>query len=51
MVGETGCNQTNPAAETKAQWFLNVLTNYLPAVQPRNQNVGLLQQYQYQRRQ
>lgn len=35
MVAETGCNQTNNPTETKAQWFLNALTNYLPAVQPR----------------
>jgi autotransporter-associated beta strand protein len=35
MVAETGCNQTNNPTETKAQWFLNVLTNYLPVVQPR----------------
>jgi autotransporter-associated beta strand protein len=35
MVGETGCNQTNNPTETKAQWFLNALTNYLPLVQPR----------------
>ncbi len=35
MVGETGCNQTNYPSETKAQWFLNALTNYLPVVQPR----------------
>ncbi len=35
MVAETGCNQTNHPTETKAQWFLNVLTNYLPVVQPR----------------
>jgi autotransporter-associated beta strand protein len=35
MVAETGCNQTNNPTETKAQWFLNTLTNYLPLVQPR----------------
>ncbi len=35
MVAETGCNQTNNPTETKAQWFLNALTNYLPVVQPR----------------
>ena len=35
MVGETGCNQTNYPAETKTQWFLNALTNYLPVQQPR----------------
>jgi autotransporter-associated beta strand protein len=35
MVAETGCNQTNNPTETKAQWFLNALTNYLPAMQPR----------------
>jgi autotransporter-associated beta strand protein len=35
MVAETGCNQTNNPTETKAQWFLNVLTNYLPVLQPR----------------
>lgn len=35
MVAETGCNQTNNPTETKAQWFLNALTNYLPLVQPR----------------
>ena len=35
MVAETGCNQTNYPSETKAQWFLNALTNYLPLVQPR----------------
>jgi autotransporter-associated beta strand protein len=35
MVAETGCNQTNNPTETKAQWLLNVLTNYLPQVQPR----------------
>jgi autotransporter-associated beta strand protein len=34
MVAETGCNQTNNPTETKAQWFLNALTNYLPS-QPR----------------
>ncbi len=33
MVAETGCNQ-NPSFN-KSQWFLNVLTNYLPSVQPR----------------
>ena len=31
MVAETGCNQLVP---NKSQWFLNALTNYLPA-QPR----------------
>jgi autotransporter-associated beta strand protein len=35
MVAEAGCNQTNYPDETKAQWFLNALTNYLPVVQPR----------------
>lgn len=35
MVAETGCNQTNNPTETKAQWFLNALTNCLPVVQPR----------------
>lgn len=30
MVAETGCNQTNHPTETKSQWFLDVLTNYLP---------------------
>ncbi len=33
MVAETGCNQ-NPSFD-KAQWFRNVLTNFLPTVQPR----------------
>jgi autotransporter-associated beta strand protein len=32
MVAETGCNQTNNPTETKAQWFLAALTNYLPSV-------------------
>jgi autotransporter-associated beta strand protein len=32
MVAETGCNQSNNGS--KSQWFLNVLTNYLPS-QPR----------------
>jgi autotransporter-associated beta strand protein len=32
MVAETGCNQTNYPPETKAQWFLNALTDYLPAM-------------------
>jgi autotransporter-associated beta strand protein len=35
MVAETGCNQTNNPTETKAQWILNALTNYLPVMQPR----------------
>jgi len=34
MVAETGCNQTNNPTETKARWFLNALTNYLPS-EPR----------------
>lgn len=33
MVAETGCNQNTNY--NKSQWFLNALTNYLPAVQPR----------------
>jgi len=32
MVAETGCNQF---VSNKGQWFRNVLTNYLPVVQPR----------------
>jgi len=35
MVAETGCNQTNNPVETKAQWFRNALTNYLPVAEPR----------------
>jgi autotransporter-associated beta strand protein len=31
MVAETGCTQTNYPAETKAQWFLAALTNYVPS--------------------
>jgi beta-mannanase len=33
MVAETGCNQNTN--HDKGQWFLNALTNYLPAAQPR----------------
>jgi autotransporter-associated beta strand protein len=32
MVAETGCTQTNYPTETKTQWFLAALTNYLPSV-------------------
>ncbi len=32
MVAESGCTQTNYAPETKAQWFLASLTNYVPSV-------------------
>jgi hypothetical protein len=33
MVAETGCNQN--INHDKSQWYLNVLTNYLPVIQPR----------------
>ena len=33
MVAETGCNQN--INHDKSQWCLNVLTNYLPVIQPR----------------
>jgi beta-mannanase len=32
MMAESGCTQTNYVPETKAQWFLAALTNYVPSV-------------------